>query len=147
MRHIPLFILLVFATGFGASFLSPVDEWYFGLNQPSFTPPPWLFGPVWTALYVMIGIAGALTWKRAPGSAAIKLWFAQLVLNGAWSIVFFRLHMIDLAVAVILALLAAILLFIRASWTSQRRAAWLFIPYAMWVGFATLLNIAFAVMN
>ncbi|MFZ1814676.1 MAG: TspO/MBR family protein [Rhizobiaceae bacterium] len=144
---IALFVAMTIAVGFGSAFLAPVTQWYFDLNRPGFTPPPWLFAPVWTLLYLMIGAAGGLVWLKAPRSAAMWLWFAQLGLNGLWSIIFFRMRNLDLAVLVILALILVILAFIRTSWQPERLAALLFVPYALWVGFATLLNISFAALN
>lgn len=121
--------------------------WYGALIKPSFNPPGWVFGPVWTVLYVMIGVAGWLVWRRAKQSAAMVLWIVQLALNWMWSPVFFSLHAPSAAVAIILALLAVILAFTAAARKVDSRASWLFVPYAAWVAFASVLNIAIAVLN
>jgi len=142
-----IFIAMMFAVGFTSAFLFPVGEWHAGLNKPWFNPPNWLFGPVWTALYVMIGLAGALAWRWDPQSGAIKVWFAQLVLNGAWTAVFFGAQQIELGLVVILVLLLLILSFIKRTKRELPSAAWLFAPYLLWVTFATMLNAAIASLN
>ena len=115
-------------------------EWYAGLAKPPFNPPNWVFAPVWTVLYVLIAVAGWRTFERDRSGWAMKLWWAQLVLNFLWSPVFFAVHRIGLALLVILLLLAAILAFLVMSWRQNRVAAWLFAPYAAWVAFAAVLN-------
>lgn len=129
--------------------LTRPDTWYAALAKPSFNPPNWLFGPVWTILYVLIGTAGALVWARAReiGMLPLALWGAQMAANYAWSPTFFGLHRIDLALAIISFLLMAIVAFIAATWRRGRLAALLFVPYAAWVGFATVLNAAFLSLN
>jgi len=146
-----LFLALVLGGGSVIGIVTAPGAWYAALEKPSFNPPNWIFGPVWSALYVMIAIAG---WRlrnrarpQAGASAAMKLWWTQLALNFLWSPVFFAAHRIDLAFGVILLLLAAILAFIAAAWNRDRIAALLFLPYAAWVGFATLLNAALWRLN
>ncbi len=114
--------------------------WYAALNKPAFNPPNYLFGPVWLALYVCIGVAGARTWLRDPRSPAMAAWFGQMALNFLWSPAFFGMHRIGLALGIIVAMLAAIAAFIVVQWRTDRLAALLFLPYAAWVGFATVLN-------
>lgn len=142
-----LFIVLV--VGFGA--LSGVSnmpgEWYQTLEKPFFQPPPWLFGPVWTTLYVLIAIAGARTWLTAPASGRMQVWFGQMALNFLWSPAFFGAESPILGLVVIAPLLLAIILFIRMSWSADRVSAWLFLPYLAWVGFATLLNLSIVLLN
>ncbi len=141
------FLLLVVGGGLAIGFLTAPGEWYAGLTKPSFNPPNWLFAPVWTVLYVLIAVAGWRTFERDPSSVPMKLWGAQLALNFLWSPTFFGAHQIGLALAVILALLAAILAFIATSWREDRMAAWLFVPYAAWVGFASVLNGSILLLN
>ncbi len=86
--------------------------WYDGLAKPFFNPPNWLFGPAWTVLYILIGIAGWLVWQRERSSTAMKIWWLQLALNFAWSPVFFTAQQIGLALVIVLAMLASILAFI-----------------------------------
>lgn len=130
---------------------SSIGGWYETLQTPPGTPPNWLFGPVWTLLYAAMGTAVALVWHRAPSGSpkrnALLLFGIQFVLNLAWSPVFFGLHRIDLALAIIVTLLVAILLTIRRFLPLDRTAALLLLPYLAWVGYATYLNTAFLVLN
>lgn len=144
---IVVFLALVLGGGLTIGYLNTPGEWYADLSKPPFNPPNWLFAPAWTILYVLIGIAGARTWSRAPKSAAMAAWWVQLGLNFLWSPVFFTLHVIGAAFLVILALLAAIILFIVLAWRIDRVAAMLFLPYLAWVAFASLLNGAILWLN
>lgn len=141
------FLALVLGGGLVLGFLTAPGAWYAGLVKPSFNPPGWIFGPVWTALYVLIAIAGWRVWRRDRRGRPMTLWWAQLVLNFLWTPVFFGAHQIGLALVVILLMLAAILAFVAASWRRDRVAAWLFVPYAAWVAFASVLNGALFVLN
>lgn len=139
-RLLALFVALTLAGGLLIGILNIPGAWYAGLQKPPFNPPNWIFAPVWTVLYVFIGIAGARCWARGPSSVAMRAWFAQIVLNFAWSPVFFTLHQMTAALVIILALLATILVFIALVWRSDRLSGLLFLPYALWVAFASLLN-------
>ncbi len=142
-----LFLLLVIGGGVAIGYLTAPGEWYAGLAKPLFNPPNWVFAPVWTVLYVLIAVAGWRVWCKDSGGWPMPLWGTQLVLNFLWSPTFFAAHRIGLALLVILLLLAAILAFIALSWRQDRAAAWLFAPYAAWVGFASLLNGAIFALN
>jgi tryptophan-rich sensory protein len=142
-----LFLILVVGGGLAIGFLTAPGAWYAGLAKPPFNPPDWLFAPVWTVLYVLIAVAGWRTFERDRSGWPMRLWWAQLVLNFAWSPVFFTAHQIGVALAVILLLLAAILAFIGASWRQVSVAAWLFVPYAAWVGSASVLIGAILALN
>jgi benzodiazapine receptor len=142
-----LFLVLVVGGGLLVGWLTAPGEWFAQLEKPVFNPPNWLFGPVWTVLYFLIAIAGWRVWKRDARTWPMKLWWAQLLLNFLWSPVFFAAHMIGLALAVILLLLAVIIAFVSASWRRDRAAAWLFIPYGAWVAFASVLNASIFAMN
>ena len=141
------FIAVVLGCGTAIGYLTLPGAWYAGLAKPSFNPPNWVFAPVWSTLYVLIAIAGWRTFMAAPKSTAMKFWLAQMGLNFAWSPVFFGAHSIGGALLVIVVLLATILAFIVASWPRDRIAAGLFVPYAAWVGFATLLNVSIWMLN
>ncbi|WP_022703569.1 TspO/MBR family protein [Pseudorhodobacter ferrugineus] len=119
-------------------------EWYAGLAKPWFSPPNWLFGPMWTTLYVLIGWVGARKWLY--GGAA-GLWWGQMALNFLWSPVFFGLKQPLAALVVIAAMWVLIALFIRREWASDRLSAALFLPYIAWVSLATALNTAIVVLN
>jgi tryptophan-rich sensory protein len=129
----------------GMSF--PPGEWYAGLTKPAFNPPNWLFGPVWTMLYVMIAIAGWRSYLRERFGLSMKLWIAQLFLNWAWTPVFFGAHLLWAALLVVLAMAAAILAFIVQTWPRDRLSAVLMLPYLAWVSFASLLNLSLAWLN
>ena len=121
--------------------------WYASLIKPPFNPPNWVFAPAWTILYVLIAVAGWRIWLREPAGAAMKIWVVQLVLNFGWSPTFFGAKLMGPALVVILALLASIVLFIATVWNRDRLSGWLFVPYAAWVAFATLLNASLLLLN
>ena len=130
---------------------SSVSTWYRALARPSFTPPGWIFGPVWTALYVLMAVAAWLVW-RAAGTARrargpLALFGAQLALNLGWSAVFFGLRRPDLAALEIVVLWAAILATLLAFGRRSRLAAALLAPYLAWVTFAAALNLAIWRLN
>jgi tryptophan-rich sensory protein len=141
-----LFIALVLGCGIAIGFACPPGGWYARLQKPSFNPPNWAFAPAWTVLYVLIAIAGWRTFEHGTG-AAFGIWIAQLAVNFAWSPTFFRAHRGDLALALIVALLALILVFIALQWSADRTAALLFVPYAAWVAYASALNAALLRLN
>ncbi|MBR0557325.1 tryptophan-rich sensory protein [Ciceribacter sp. L1K23] len=141
------FIAIVVGLGMFSGLVNPPGDWYATLEKPFFNPPAWLFGPVWTALYVMIGIAGARMWLKAPASAAMQVWFGQLVLNLLWSPAFFRLQSPALGLMVVLSMLMAVIAFIVLARRIDRAASYLFLPYAAWVGFAALLNLSILILN
>lgn len=141
------FIALVVIVGGLIGINARPDAWYTSLQKAPWNPPNWVFAPVWFVLYVLIGIAGARTFLRDWTSPAMMLWGAQLLLNWAWSPAWFQLHQPWPAFAIIVAMLALILAFIWQSWRADRIAGWLFVPYALWVAFASSLNLAVAVLN
>jgi len=141
-------LLLCFAVAgvSGSWTASEVTGWYRTLQRPSFAPPNWIFGPVWTLLYAMMAVAAWRVWITPPSgarTAGIALFLVQLALNFCWTLIFFRWHMIGAALAEIAALWVAIaataLVFSRVS----PLAAWLLVPYLAWVSFATALNAGF----
>lgn len=135
-----VFLVLVLGGGSAIGLVTRPDGWYASLEKPFFNPPGWVFGPVWTVLYILIAIAGWRTFMRDAGGTAMKLWGIQLVLNFLWSPLFFAAHWVGVALIDIVVLLGVIFAFIAATWTVDRPSAWMFVPYAAWVGFATLLN-------
>jgi benzodiazapine receptor len=135
-----LFLVLVLGGGFALGGLFEPGAWSARLAKPSFNPPDWLFGPVWAVLFIFIASAGWRVWQRDRRGWPMKLWWAQMALNFLWTPAYFGAHQIGLALAVILLMLAAILGFIATAWRLDRVAACLFVPYAAWVAFASLLN-------
>lgn len=143
-----VFLLLAFgAAAFGAIF--PPGPWYAALAKPSWTPPNWLFGPVWTALYIMMAVAAWLVYRRTGSilSAPLLLWTAQLLLNALWSWLFFGLRRPGLAFAEIVLMALAILACTLAFAQVRRPAALLMVPYLAWVSFAAALNFALWRLN
>jgi tryptophan-rich sensory protein len=127
-----------------------IEGWYAGIETPALTPPDTVFGPVWTALYVLIAGAAWQVWRVGePGEAgpALSLWGAQLALNAAWSPAFFGLRSPALGLAVIVPLLALVGWTVDAVAEVDRRAAWAMAPYLAWVAFATVLNAAIWWLN
>ena len=142
-----LFLILTVGGGLLIGTLTLPDAWYAALAKPPRTPPGWVFGPAWTLLYVLIALAGYRTWRRAPGGPAMQLWAGQMLLNFSWSPIFFSAHLIEAALVVIAGLLLVIVAFIARSLRSDRVAAWLFVPYALWVAFALSLNAGISWLN
>lgn len=127
-----------------------VPEWYASLNRPSISPPNWLFGPVWTALYILMGISLWLIWKLpqdAKRNRAMALFFIQLALNFGWSFIFFYFHQIGLALIEIILLWIAIVLMLVQFYRLRPPAAWINVPYLLWVTFATFLTAAYYQLN
>ena len=140
---------LTFAVASVAAQFQP-GEWYRQIAKPSWTPPGWIFPPVWTALYFAMATAAWLVWKRRGAKSrgpALTVWLVQLILNGLWSWLFFGQQMIGLALADIVLLLAAISFTTVLFWRQSTAAGWLFLPYLAWVGFATVLNLTIWLMN
>jgi translocator protein len=140
------------AAGIGSLFTDPeMGGWYARLIKPSWTPPNWVFGPVWSALYLMMAVAAWLVWreKGLTGAAALPLalFAAQLVFNAAWSILFFGMHRIGLALADIMLLWSAILVTMLTFWRISPWAGALMLPYLLWVTYASALNYSIWKMN
>jgi len=122
---------------------SSVKTWYPALLKPAGTPPSWVFGPVWSVLYLLMGTAGWLVWQERHVHDVwlpLGLFFGQLILNAAWSLIFFRLQRPGLALVEILILLLAIVLTTISFSGHSRYAFWLMTPYLGWVAYATYLN-------
>lgn len=147
-----VFMLVSFAVSAlaGLATSTSVGSWYQTLAKPAFSPPDRVFGPVWTLLYVLIAVAGWRVW-RLPASGlrrfALCAWAAQMALNLLWSFLFFGARAIGPALAEIAALLGAIALTLWLFWRLDRPAGLMFLPYLLWVGFATALNAALWVLN
>jgi tryptophan-rich sensory protein len=138
--------------GIGALFTTPaIGGWYAGLARPEFAPPNWVFGPVWTALFALMGIAAFLVWKRKDSgvrvSAPLILFGIQLFLNALWSFLFFGLRSPGGAFIEIILLWLAIGACILSFAKFSRTAAWLMVPYIAWVSFAGYLNYAIWALN
>lgn len=131
----------------GAIAAGPARGWYLSLIQPPGTPPNWLFGPVWTGLYVLIGVAAWLVWRRSTATRPLRLWGWQLAANALWTPAFFAMHSPPLALAVCLVMLVLIAVTIRSFGWVRPSAAWLMTPYLAWTGYATYLTAGFWWLN
>lgn len=131
--------------------MGELETWYMQVERPWFTPPNWIFGPVWTTLYILMGIAAGLVWNegmaRKEVRRALILYAAQLLLNALWSILFFGLHSPGLALAEIAVLWVSIILTMFAMARVRKASAWLMLPYICWVSFAAILNFSFYQLN
>ncbi len=148
-RYLPLVLFVLLVAG-GGSLIGTNNipgDWYANLNKPAFNPPNWIFGPVWTVLYIMIGIAGWRIWRLRRTGGAMTAWWVQLGFNFLWSPVFFTLQNIGMALVIIIGMLISIIAFVVLAWRQDRAAALLFLPYLAWVSFATLLNASIFYLN
>jgi benzodiazapine receptor len=152
---IAFIINIVITLGIGAigSFftLSSVDTWYRTIAKPSFNPPDSVFGPVWTTLYILIGISAYRVWQKRAEVAhfprTVAVYFIQLVLNLMWSFIFFYAHQIGVAMVEIVFLLIFVIINAMVFYRIDKTAGLLFIPYILWVGFATFLTYSIFRLN
>ena len=142
-----VFVFLVAcAAVFGAQFMP--GPWYAGLRKPPLNPPNWVFGPVWSVLYLAVAFAGWLVWRARPESSLpLSLWASQLVLNGAWSFLFFGLRRPGVALLEILTLLLILFVTTASFFRVGRLPGALFLPYTAWVSFAAYLNAGIWYLN
>jgi benzodiazapine receptor len=145
--------IVALALTFGAGYIGstfPIDAWYAALSKPAWNPPNWLFGPVWGVLYLLIAVSAWLVWRKAGLARAavpLGLFAVQLILNAAWSWIFFGRHEIGLALIEISTLWVAILGTTIAFWRLNPVSGYLMVPYILWVSFASVLNFAIWRLN
>jgi benzodiazapine receptor len=144
-----VFIILCFAVaGIGGLTTTPnIPNWYATLAKPAWTPPDWIFGPVWSALYLSMALAAWLVWRKGDALLPLTLFAVQLSFNAAWSWLFFGLHSPGIAFVDIVLLWLAIVATTIAFWRRSLVAGLLFVPYLVWVSFATVLNWAIWRLN
>lgn len=140
------------AGGIGSFFTaSSLDAWYTNLSKPALNPPSWVFGPVWTTLFILMGIAAFLVWEKVQSNrharTALFIYGAQLILNILWSVLFFGLRSPGAAFVEIIVLWSAILTTIVFFAKVSKTAAWLLVPYILWVSFASYLNYSIYILN
>lgn len=143
MKLILSLILPQLAGAIGALFtVKAIPTWYTTLNKPSFSPPNWIFGPVWLTLYLLMGVALYLNWVKKTKQAKfnVRLFFIHLFFNAIWSPVFFGAKNLFLALYIILIIWLMILVMIYNFWKVSKTSSLLLIPYLLWVSFATVLN-------
>ena len=149
-RWIGLAVFIVAVVGMGVLIgtNTPPGDWYAELQKPPLNPPNWVFPPVWTVLYTLIAFVGWRTRDlKGRKSSQFSLWAIQMGLNFVWSPIVFSLHELGLGLFVLATLLFCILVFISRAWQADRLSAFLFLPYAAWVTFATYLNAALYILN
>jgi len=153
-KYLKLIICLAacfLAGGLGTIFtISAIPTWYIYLNKPFFSPPSWLFAPVWTTLYFLMGISLWLIWKKGynkKNKEAINLFIIQLILNAVWTPIFFGLKNLGGGLVIIILLWYFIFKTIKAFGKLDKTAAYLLYPYLAWVSFATLLNLSVWLLN
>lgn len=149
---IVLSILIALSAGFIGSYFtaSSVSTWYTTINKPSFSPPNWIFAPVWTALYILMGVAAFLIWRERhhpQAKTALIFYGVQLVLNAFWSIIFFGMSNPGLALIELLVLWVLVLITMVKFYKINRTAGWLLAPYLLWGTFASILNYAIWMLN
>jgi tryptophan-rich sensory protein len=153
IKKLIISLALPLAVGFTGSIFtthSIDDGWYDSLSQPAFNPPASIFGPVWTVLYILMGISLYRVWREVPGKKrenALGVFALQLLLNFLWSLFFFYFKDIEIALLDSIALWVSIVTMVWMFYRVNPLAGWLNIPYLLWVSFATALNIAFCVLN
>lgn len=153
LTYIAISVAVCLTIGFLSSYAtqSSVNEWYLELNKPSFNPPNWLFAPVWTILYVMMGVAAGIVWAKGFYHIWVKTalyhFGIQLLFNALWSIIFFGFKNPFAALLVILSLLILLIFTIKWFKVVSNTAAYLLIPYLLWVCYATALNYKIWEMN
>jgi len=145
-------VVLCNALGAGSGFIlgSPLSEWYQNLNKPFFQPPSWVFGPAWTLLYTLMGVAVAFIWNMDPSPLrknALTLFIIQFLINLTWSPIFFGMQNPMLALVVIAIMWIMIILTILSFFKLYKLSGYLLIPYLLWVSFATVLNAAIVYLN
>lgn len=130
--------------------IASITSWYATLIKPPFNPPNWIFGPVWTILYLFMGISLYLVWlskKSAAKKEALQIFFAQLILNSLWSIIFFGMHYLVGGLIIIIGMWILIYLTIKKFAKFNKTASYLLYPYLAWVSFAAILNLAIVFLN
>jgi len=150
LKIISSLIVVFVMAGVGSFFTMPsIDGWYAGINKPTFNPPNWIFGPVWTVLFILMAVSLAIVWEKRFKNAKIGLLFfiIQLILNAFWSILFFGFQEPLFALIEIFFLWFFILLTIFSFWKTSKFAAILLWPYLAWVSFASFLNLNIFLLN
>jgi translocator protein len=152
-RWKPVFVAAAAATAVAVlgALMTDLGTWYASLKQPPWKPPDWAFGPIWTTIFALAAAAGAIGWRRAPSRAAreglLALFAANGFLNVLWSLLYFRLHRPDWSLYEVPLLWLSVLALIVVLARFARLAAWLLVPYLVWVALAAVLNWQTVVLN
>ena len=150
-KYLSLFLILLItfiASAIGGFTTNSFKEpWYSQIILPSFNPPSWVFGPVWTTLYIMMSIAIWKIWINSFDLKILKLYFIHLLFNGSWSIIFFGFHQIGLALVNLVIILIFIVLLMKRYFSRDKISFYLMIPYFLWSSFAFILNSSIFMLN
>ena len=150
-KYLSLFFILLItfaASAIGGFTTSTFKEpWYSQIILPSFNPPSWIFGPIWSMLYLMMSIGAWLTWINNFNKRQLNIYFVHIFFNATWSIIFFGFHRIDLALLNLIIILLFILILMKIYFTESKISFYLFIPYLVWSSYALALNITIFLLN
>jgi|TARA_B110001450_G_scaffold252105_1_gene273248 tryptophan-rich sensory protein len=150
-KYLSLFLILLItfiASGIGGFTTTSFKEpWYSEIILPSFNPPAWVFGPVWTFLYALMSIAAWSAWNRSLDKQPLQIYFVHLFFNAIWSVIFFGFHKIGLALIDLIIILIFIIALMRIYFKENRISFYLIIPYFLWSGYALILNTAIFLLN
>ena len=150
-KYLSLILILLitfFASGIGSIVVTSFKEpWYSEIILPSFNPPSWVFGPVWTTLYVFMSIAVWLVWNQLSDKKILQIYFIHLFFNAIWSVIFFGFHKIGLALVDLLIILFFIILLMKIYLKKNRTSFYLMAPYFLWSCYALVLNVSIFLMN
>ena len=150
-KYLSLFIILTItflASAIGGYTTSTFKEpWYSQLTLASFNPPAWVFGPVWTTLYIMMSLAIWKVWYNTRDKKTLKIYFVHLFFNASWSVIFFGFHQILLAVINLIIILIFIFLLLKIYLEKDKISFYLMIPYLLWSSYALVLNISIFILN
>ena len=147
MGLVPFLLAVAVVAAIGGLAAGSAGSTYRSLELPPFAPPSWLFGPVWTVLYVLMAVAAWLVWRRTGWTTGLTWWVVQLVLNLAWTPLFFAADRYGLALVDIVVLIGALVVTMLLFRRTSTAAAWLLVPYLAWVVFATALTVGIVVLN
>ena len=144
-----LFIVITFAASAIGSFTTSAykEPWYSQIILPSFNPPSWVFGPVWTILYIFMSVAVWLVWNKTKDKKIIKIYFLHLFFNAIWSIIFFGFHRIGLALIDLIIILFFIILLMKIYFRISKLSFYLMSPYLIWTSYALVLNFTIFLLN
>jgi len=150
-KYLSLFIILVitFTASIIGGFTTALfkEPWYSQIILPSFNPPSWVFGPVWTTLYVLMSLAAWSLWMKNFNKKQLNLYFVHIFFNSIWSVIFFGFHLIGLALLNLVIILAFIILLMKIYFTVNKLSFYLFLPYFVWTSYALILNSAIYYLN
>ena len=144
-----LILLVTFlASGIGGFVTSSFKEpWYSEIILPSFNPPSWVFGPVWTTLYILMSIAAWSAWNKTSDKKLLQIYFVHLFFNAIWSVIFFGFHNIGLALIDLIIIWSFIIILMKIYFTENRTSFYLIVPYFLWSSYALMLNTSIFLLN